>query len=134
MRTVLGLIGVAVLLAACGGASGPATALDVKLTDTTIVLSQASAPAGKVTFTVKNDGTTIHSLVFLRTTLDEAKLPEDPKDATKVDERGNVGKLGQLAAGETKSVTIDMPKGSYVIVCNEPAHYIVGMHVALAVK
>lgn len=125
--------------AACGGsassaASGPATNVAVSMSDKAITLASASASAGKVTFAVKNVGTVVHHIVAIKTNLDEAKLPTDTKDPGKVDERGRVGATGQLKEGESKDLTLDLASGKYVLVCNEPAHYLVGMHAAFTVK
>ena len=87
------------------------------MSDTNIVLDQASVSSGKVTFKVKNIGTVVHSMVVIKTNLDEAKLPAAAKDP-----------------GASKDLTPELTAGKYVLVCNEPAHYIVGMHVAFTVK
>ena len=139
-------LGAAVIGAACGGAAtggapagggasaGAAEVVTVTMSDNSIVLDKASVAAGKVTFRVKNAGTVVHSMVVIKTNLDEAKLPADPKDAGKVDERGSAGATGQLEKGVSKDLTLDLAAGKYVLVCNEPAHYIVGMHIAFSVK
>ncbi len=139
------LLGGTVLAAACGGGASGGTAgggagnassasVSATMSDKDIVLDQASVSAGKVTFKVKNAGTVVHSMVVIKTNLDEAKLPADAKDPGKVDERGSLGATGQIAKGDAKDLTLELSSGKYVLVCNEPAHYIVGMHVAFTVK
>lgn len=121
---------------ACGGqvASDAATRITVTLTDNAITLSEPSVAGGKVTFEVVNKGTAVHSLVLIRTDLSHDKIPADPKDDARVDEKGSILSTGQLAVAESKSFSRDLKAGNYVLVCNEPAHYLVGMHVGFTVK
>ncbi len=127
-----------VLAGACGTSSTAPTAagtnLTVTLTDNAVKLSESSVPGGKLTLTVVNKGTVVHSLVLLRTDLPHDKIPADPKDASKVQEAGSVAATGQMAVGASKQLVRELAAGSYVFVCNEPAHYIVGMHVGMVVK
>ncbi len=127
----------ALVMGACGGATSAASAattVNATMTDKDITLSAPSVGAGKVTFHVINSGTTVHSLVLIKTDTPQDKLPADPKDASKVQETGSVAATGQIAAGQSKDITRELAAGSYVVICNEPAHYLVGMHVAFAVK
>lgn len=136
--SVLGglLISAGLIAGACGGqgTAAPATAVTATLTDQAISLNVPSASAGKVTFKVVNSGTVVHSFVLIKTDTPHDKMPADPKDPSKVQETGSLAASGQIAVGQTKELTRDLAAGSYVLVCNEPAHYIVGMHVAFAVK
>jgi uncharacterized cupredoxin-like copper-binding protein len=95
---------------------------------------QLSAVAGKVTFEVVNKGKAVHSLVLLKIDVPHDKVPSDPKDDAKVDEKGSVLSTGQLAVAQSKSFSRDLKAGSYVLVCNEPAHYLVGMHIGFVVR
>jgi uncharacterized cupredoxin-like copper-binding protein len=135
------VLAVALSVAACGGdassgaaTNGAVTKVTVTLTDNAIALSQPSVASGKVTFDVVNKGTTVHSLVLIRTELPHDKIPSDPKDDAKVDEKGSLLSTGQLAVAESKSFNRDLKAGSYVLVCNEPAHYLVGMHIGFTVR
>lgn len=134
----LGALAFAIALgaAACGGqaASEVTTKITVTLTDNAIALSQPSVAPGKVTFIIDNKGTVVHSLVLLRTDLSHDKIPVDPKDETKVQEQGSILSAGQIAVASSKEFSRDLKAGSYVLVCNEPAHYIVGMHIGFVVK
>jgi uncharacterized cupredoxin-like copper-binding protein len=123
------------LLGACGAAEpAPAGTITVTLTDNRIVLSQTAVDAGTFTFNVVNKGTVMHSLVILRTAAPHDKIPADPSDAAKVLETGAIAVTGQMAVGATKQLARQLSAGQYVLVCNEPAHYAVGMHTALVVK
>jgi uncharacterized cupredoxin-like copper-binding protein len=134
-----GLITVALLtatalLAACSSAPAATTNITVTLTDKEIALSQSDVDAGSVTFTIVNKGTTVHSLVLMKSDLPHDNIPADPKDPAKVQETGSIAVTGQLAVGASMQLSRKLVAGNYVLVCNEPAHYIVGMHTGLVVK
>jgi len=104
-----------------------------------------SAPAGDVTFVVKNSGTIEHELLVLKTNTPFDRLPVadagDPPvpvqtGADKVDEGGNIGETGDpnLQPGDTRSFTIKhMVAGRYVLVCNIAKHYGMGMRAAFTI-
>jgi uncharacterized cupredoxin-like copper-binding protein len=95
-----------------------------------IELSPSSVAAGSVTFDVTNKGTVEHEFVVFKTDLAADKLPLS-KDGTEVDEEGTgvtaVDEIGEFKPGITKSLTVDLPAGHYVVICNVPTHYTKGM-------
>jgi len=115
--------------------TGDSTTVNIEVGDTqgldgpmTMTVSPASAAAGSITFVVKNTGTIEHEMVVLKT--------DTPFDALEVDAEGKVsedtsiGEVAEFAAGTTKSVTLDVPAGSYALVCNIAKHYGMGMRAA----
>ena len=91
----IGTVGVGVVTA--GAAAGP-TVVAVEVGDTaglkgpmTMTVTPASAPAGKVKFTVEQLGTIIHEFVVLKTKVPFDKIPvvEEP------DQRGEDGRRGR---------------------------------------
>jgi uncharacterized cupredoxin-like copper-binding protein len=130
------VIASAALLSACGAESqsSAGTTITVTMTDKEIALSESSVSAGPVTFAIVNKGTTIHSLVILRSDIAHDKMPLDPKDPSKVQETGSIAVTGQLVVGASMRMSRQLTAGQYVLVCNEPAHYAVGMHTALVVR
>jgi uncharacterized cupredoxin-like copper-binding protein len=50
------------------------------------------------------------------------RINEDAKGVT------NVGETGDMKAGASKMLTIDLKTGHYAVVCNLPGHYAMGMH------
>jgi uncharacterized cupredoxin-like copper-binding protein len=99
------------------------------------VLSTSSVSAGTVTFRVTNAGTTIHELDVLQTPIAQNALPPDPANAATVQEPGFLGKVANLAPQTSGSLTLTLGAGSYVLICNEPAHYsALGMHTAFSVR
>ncbi|HEY3218949.1 MAG TPA: sulfocyanin-like copper-binding protein [Candidatus Limnocylindria bacterium] len=133
--TATAVLALVVLLGACGQSAAPsAGTITVTMTDKEIRLSETAVNAGLYTFDVINKGTVVHSLVLMRTDVPHDKMPADPADASKVKETGTIAATGQMAVGASKQMSRQLAAGQYVIVCNEPAHYLVGMHVALVVK
>ena len=126
------------LLAACGGAgtaggqSGGSVA--AKLTDSGIGLDRTSVNSGKVTFNITNAGSIEHEFAVLKTGLAADKLPANPDKPGKVKEDGNVGEVEGIAVKGTKDLSLDLQPGAYVLICNLPAHYGMGMHAAFTVK
>jgi uncharacterized cupredoxin-like copper-binding protein len=105
--------------------------------DFAISLDSSSAPAGKVTFTVANAGPSVHEFVVFKTDLPEDQLPTDSKGD--VDESGtgvtHIDEIEDIAAGSTDStLKVDLESGSYVLICNLPGHYGLGMHASFTVE
>ena len=131
-----GLAALGLVLSACSSSGGPLTGTNLMVTmgDKAISLSQTEVPAGLVTLMVMNHGTIVHSLVVIRTDTPDDQMPLDPSDESKVKEAGSIAATGQMSAGAMKQIQRQLTPGKYVLVCNEPAHYAVGMHTGLVVK
>ena len=127
--------------------------VDATLNDTqgvqgpmSITTDTDTAPAGDVTFVVKNAGTIEHEMIVLKTDIPFDQLPVadagDPPvpvstGANKVDETDNVGETGDpnLQPGETRTFTITgMAPGKYVLLCNLEGHYQMGMRAPFTVS
>lgn len=106
----------------------------VTLTDSAVRLSRSSAPAGTVTFNVTNGGSTRHEFVVLKTDLPQGQLPTDPAQPALVLEPGFLGKVAALQPHASGSITLTLTSGNYVLICNELAHYMIGMHSAFTVN
>lgn len=114
-------------------AEGTPVAVEVGETSDTemfMKLDTATVPAGKVTFTLTNNGKKAHEMVVLKT--------DEPFDqlvvtADKVSEDTTQGEIGETAAGAVATVTLDLPAGNYVLVCNIEKHYAMGMRAAFTV-
>jgi len=127
---VVASVAPAALAPASAVASGPVT---VALDQWSITPQASQVAAGPVTFTVSNDGTITHEFVVMRTDTPAADLPissfEGEKLRVNEDTAGtNVGETGNLTAGTTKTIVIDLKPGHYVFMCNLPGHYGLGMH------
>ncbi len=111
------------------------TSVDVSLTEFVLEPSVDSVPAGTVTFNVTSDGAIFHNLRVIATDLAPDGLPTD--DATfGVDESqlDVVASSADLDPGDAEELTVDLEAGSYVLICNIPTHYDIGMTVAFTVN
>lgn len=90
-----------------------------------------SVAAGSVTFTVTNDGVKKHEFVVLFTKIMGKDLPYT-KATDEIAEEGkgidSPGEIGELKPGESKTVTLDLAAGHYVLVCNIKGHWRMGMY------
>jgi uncharacterized cupredoxin-like copper-binding protein len=130
------------LVAACS--SGPATGpVAGTVKEWQISLSATELSAGAITFNVKNDGDKSHEFVIRKTDLTSDKLPlnsdgEVQEDAPTLSEVGDPSELEEFDPGTTKSLTVTLQPGHYVIFCNlhveDLLHYQKGMHVDFTVK
>ena len=100
--------------------------------DFSIGLSAASPPAGSVTFNISNEGPSTHEFVIIKT--DDAPDTLPVKD-NEVQEDGLnvVDEQEDIAPSTTGVLQTNLGAGSYVIICNLPAHYESGMHTAFTV-
>jgi len=138
------------LLAGCGTAGGTnvtkvdatnaatvntsATTVNATRTDSKIVLDKSSVPSGKITFLVSNAGTMTHEVVVLKTDVAADKIAPNPEEPGKMSEDGSQGESGDLDPTQKATFTLDLVPGNYVLICNQPAHYLLGMHIAFTVK
>jgi uncharacterized cupredoxin-like copper-binding protein len=96
------------------------SAVSVSVNEFNVLPAVQGAPAGKVTFTVKNTGKAKHEFVVVRTLLPAGSLLQKSGEAN---EAGNVGEIGSVTPGQTKSVALTLKKGHYSLLCNLPGHY-----------
>ncbi len=103
------------------------------MTEFVVNPAQATADAGTLTFSVSNDGTTDHRFLVIKTDLAPEALPTA---ASQVDEAqvDVVASIPDFAAGETREVSADLEASSYVLICNVPGHYELGMRAAFTVE
>jgi uncharacterized cupredoxin-like copper-binding protein len=102
----------------------------VSLKEFSVNATAVQAPAGRVTFNVRNNGTVPHELVVLRTGKPAGSLLK----GARADEAGNVGETGDLAPGASKIVAVSLKAGHYAVICNLPGHYRAGQHIDFTVK
>jgi uncharacterized cupredoxin-like copper-binding protein len=101
-----------------------------------IKVSAATVPSGDVTFNVTNTSKQMmHEMVISPVADPKKPLPYN-KAENKVDEdaAGHLGEVADLEAGKKGSITITMKPGTYLLYCNIPGHYVLGMWTLLTVK
>lgn len=126
-----------VAAASSGGHSGAVSAgsraasrVSVKLVEFKVIPVPKRAPAGKVAFVVRNAGRLPHEFVVLKTSRAARKLPVKGSRAVEV---GRVGETGTLKPGATRTLTLSLKPGHYVLLCNLPGHYKLGQFVDFTV-
>ena len=98
-----------------------------------IHLSRSSATQGPVSYLVTNEGAETHEFVVLATKTPAADFPivSFEGEANRIDEDAkgvvNVGETGDMDAGSTMMLSLDLDVGHYAVVCNLPGHYANGM-------
>jgi uncharacterized cupredoxin-like copper-binding protein len=122
--------GAAVVVLAAGGvgaALAMQSAATTKVTEKEFKVTPvpAKVKAGKVTFSVKNVGHLEHEFIVVKTSKPASKLPV--KGATAV-VTGKVGALTHVKPGSTKTLTLALKAGHYVLLCNLPGHYKAGQY------
>lgn len=114
-----------ITVAPAAGTPVAAEAGDTSDTVQFLKVSPATVAAGPVTFTLTNNGTKNHEMVVLKTDTPYDQLEIGADD--RVSEDTSVGEIGEIKAGTTGTVTLDLAPGSYVLVCNIAKHYGQGM-------
>ncbi|HEV2310636.1 MAG TPA: hypothetical protein VGU73_08940, partial [Acidimicrobiia bacterium] len=136
----------AMLLAAFVGlATAPAAAQNGGASSTVIVNirdfkyhdNPSTVPAGTITFRVVNAGPSTHEFNVDRTDVADGSLPLRA-DGLTVDEESpllhRIGSLDTIGYQSTRSLTLRLRAGHYVLYCNLEGHYLGGMHVSLTVR
>jgi uncharacterized cupredoxin-like copper-binding protein len=124
--------GTAVLLATAGvfvaRAGNRATRISVIEKEMKVSLKPSVVDAGKVTFVVRNAGTVEHEMVVIR---GASKLAVKNFEAV---ETTSPGEVEGVKPGKAKQLTLKLSPGKYLIICNIPGHYMLGMRSVLTVR
>ncbi len=92
-------------------------------------------PHGDVTFVATNTSELqIHEMLVVPIADVTAPLPYNP-DTERMDEEaaGVIGEVPETEIGATGSVTLSMAPGTYMLLCNLPGHYAMGMWTLITV-
>lgn len=111
-----------------------ARVVPVTLNEFNILPAKQAAPAGKVTFVLKNTGKMTHEFVVIKTAKPAGSLLGGDHGPNRADESGAVGEVGELKPGQTKKLTLTLRKGHYALLCNLPGHYTAGQFVDFYVR
>jgi uncharacterized cupredoxin-like copper-binding protein len=107
------------------------TAVSVALVEWKLLPGQATVRAGRITFVVRNDGTMDHEFLILRSDRHHHSLKVDGGKAV---EAGRLGEIPRIPSGTSKRITLKVPPGRYVMLCNLIGHYQAGQYAALRVR
>ena len=100
------------------------------LKEYTITPRPSEVAAGRVAFKVSNAGAINHEFVVLRTNKKASELLKGDE----ADETGNVGEIGDIQPGQTKTLSLNLKAGHYALICNLAGHYKAGQHADLTVR
>jgi len=132
-RTAI-FLGVTALGLVCSPGYAEETIKATLLKTNTIQLDTSQVKAGSVAFDVSNapDTGMTHEFVVLKTDLAADKLPvkngQVPESQFK-----KLGEVEDIAPGTSKHMTLKLAPGHYVLFCNRPGHYSMGLHASLVV-
>lgn len=123
-----------VALGVLSGAAHAKETVKATLSNDTIRLDTDSVKAGTVTFEATNASDTklVHELVVLRTDTPADKLPVK-NGAVPEKQFRKMGEVEDMAPGKSKQLTLKLAPGHYVLICNQPGHYAMGMHAPFVV-
>lgn len=102
-----------------------------KPNELSLVVTPTSVSAGKTTFVVTNRGEMVHEMVVVPAPDGAAALKEADGSAN---EAGSLGEAADLEPGATARMTVTLPAGRYVLLCNLPGHFAGGMWADLTVS
>jgi uncharacterized cupredoxin-like copper-binding protein len=128
LATVVLLAGVGAATALAVNQMGPSVSVTLKEFK---VLAPKSSKAGSVTFVVHNKGKLSHEFVVVKTNLAPGKLPIRGQRAKLT---GVKGLIKPFKPGQTKKLTLKLPAGKYVLLCNLPGHYKFGQRTGFSVQ
>ena len=100
------------------------------LKEYTVTPRPSEVAAGHVTLRFRNAGAVNHEFVVLRTNKKASELLK----GNEADETGNVGEIGDIAPGQTKTLSLNLKAGHYALICNLAGHYKAGQHADLTVR
>lgn len=146
----LGTIILVVALAACSGTgsnsatstatsaasgAGGGTTVNVTETEFKIEADATSAPAGQVTFNIKNNGTIAHEFVVIKTDDAASALPvASGESEVDEDQLTGIDEKEDIAPGTSVTLTVNLEAGHYALICNVEGHYTSGMHLDFTVS
>ena len=143
VRTLIIASSLFVLAPLAHAASAPSQTVSIVLedptTDASVTKMQLRADhdavkPGRVTFRADNRSKSeVHEVVVARDDGRKA-LPYDAKHDEVAEKRiRKLGEIGDLPAGKSGTVTLNLAPGEYVLFCNQPGHYHQGMFTYLTV-
>lgn len=122
---LLAALSILLLVLSSCGAPGPVT---VTMSEYAFKLSQPNAKSGKVTFRIVNSGSIVHEMVVVQTDLAADKLPKGADGDVDEEKLTAMGEQGDIDAGKSVDLTLDLPAGRYMLICNLPGHFQQGMY------
>lgn len=120
-------------LAACSPVAAGATEVAVTESVFNITLTPDHVPAGKITFVVTNPSLMRHEFLVIKTDKAPDQLPTLPNGRVDEEAVNILNTIEDVPPHGSGNLTLDLAAGSYVLICNLPAHYGQGMRAGLTV-
>lgn len=93
-----------------------------------IKLDRATVPAGEVTFKVVNQSKDIVHEMIVAPVLAPRPLPYDKAAlSVKEEDATHLGEVSELDPGASGALQLSLKPGKYILYCNVPGHYMLGM-------
>ena len=123
-------------MAMATGLTYAAPGIDLSTATMGIKMSPEVPKAGVVTFKVTNDSKdTVHEMIVMFLADPTKPLPYlDSENRVDEDRAGDKGEVSELEPGASGSLTINLKAGTYLLICNVPAHFQAGMWTTFTVK
>jgi uncharacterized cupredoxin-like copper-binding protein len=148
VKTIFARIGGAAFLAlTLSSAGGAATnsVVNVALEDQStgsgktgmrISVDQESIKAGRVTFqAVNRSHSLVHEVIVVSTSAKTPVLPYSEKKERVIESRiRSLGEISDLKPGASGKLTLNLKPGKYLLICNEPGHFMAGMKLPFEVR
>jgi uncharacterized cupredoxin-like copper-binding protein len=134
MRHLLAVtVTVAAVSLVIAGTALPAAPQQVKVTlkEFKVIPAVKSVKAGSVSFKVTNTGKLLHELIVVKSNAAPGKLPVTNG---RVSEKTSAGEVPDVEPGASKSVTLKLAAGKYILLCNIKGHYQAGQWIGFTVK
>ena len=95
----------------------------------------STVKAGAVTFDVTNwSRSIVHEMLVVAVDSPDTALPYDySKQQVVEDQIKMLGETDELQPNASKTLTLDLPAGNYLLICNVPGHYGSGMQTSFTV-
>jgi uncharacterized cupredoxin-like copper-binding protein len=106
----------------------------LSLAEFSILPEPVSVVGGFVNFQVRNDGVILHDFRVIASDLAVDALPMDASGLQVDEAQVDVAGTSQLLeAGANELVSVEMPAGNYILICNVATHYQAGMRTSFEV-
>lgn len=98
-----------------------------------MVAEPNTVKAGMVTFQVNNQSQgLVHEMIVIKAPEDGKPLPYDTqKDMVSEDSIHSLGEVSERDPGQSGTLTLTLPPGKYILICNQAGHYKGGMWTTL---
>ena len=118
-----------------GGGGGGGTTVNITETEFKIEADATTAPAGQVTFNIKNNGTIAHEFVVIKTDDAASALPvASGESEVDEDQLTGIDEKEDIAPGTSVTLTVNLEAGHYALICNVEGHYTSGMRLDFTVS